>query len=163
MSTLALRPVEPGDEGFLHRVYAAARADEIAPFGWSEAQRDAFMMMQSTLQRRSWEAQFPRVDRAVVLVDGAPAGRMYVDRSGASLQLVDIALLPEHRGAGVGGRLIRALLTEADRTGKPVCLHVARDNRRARRLYERLGFVVTQRSEIYDAMERPPAAASKTS
>lgn len=157
MKTLALRPAGPEDEGFLHRVYAAARAEETASFGWPEAQREAFLRVQSDLQRRSWQAQYPRAERAVVLVDGAPAGRLYVDRSGDAFLLVDIALLPEHRGAGIGAQLLRDLLAEACAARKPVRLHVARDNHRARRLYERLGFTITARTEMFDAMERAPA------
>jgi GNAT superfamily N-acetyltransferase len=40
------------------------------------------------------------------------------------LVLVDIALLPEHRNAGIGTRLIRRLMDEAALAGKPVRPHV---------------------------------------
>jgi ribosomal protein S18 acetylase RimI-like enzyme len=51
--------------------------------------------------------------------------------------------------------LIKDLLTEAERAGKPVSLHVAKDNR-ARRLYERLGFETLEDTGIYFKMESRP-------
>jgi ribosomal protein S18 acetylase RimI-like enzyme len=155
MSTVALRPARPEDDDFLLRVYGSTRAEELAPLGWSEAQLAAFLHMQHTMQRRSWEQQHPRAERAVVLVDGAPAGRLYVDRSGDSIVLVDIALLPEHRGAGVGERLLRDLLAESDASKRPIVLHVARESR-AKKLYERLGFTPTGEDAYRCRMARVP-------
>ncbi len=90
-----------------------------------------------------------------MLVDGRPAGRLYVDRTAARIQIVDIALLPEHRDAGVGGRLLRQLLAEAAESGLPVSLHVTTHNP-AQRLYARLGFVPLAGDEVYLEMVKLP-------
>jgi ribosomal protein S18 acetylase RimI-like enzyme len=153
MTMVTLRPAGPEDGDFLHRVYASTRREAFAAAGLPEAQLAGLLRMQSAVQQRSWEQQYPGVERAVVLVDGAPAGRMYVDRSGGEIRLVDVALLPEHRGAGVGGQLLRELCAEADAEGKTIRLHVDRGSP-ARRLYERMGFVVTGEDEMRYAMER---------
>jgi len=52
---------------------------------------------------------------------------------------VMIGVKPNARGQGVGEKLMRALIGEADRHGLGLCLSVRFENR-ARRLYERLGF-----------------------
>jgi len=82
---------------------------------------------------------------------------MMVYRSGQEFVLVDIALLPDARGMGIGAALIADLLTEAERAGKPVSLHVAKDNR-ARRLYERLGFEICEDTGMYFKMSCHPGA-----
>ncbi len=69
------------------------------------------------------------------------------------LLLVDISLLPEARGSGLGTAILKDLV--AAETG-PVQLHVERTNR-ARRLYERLGFEVVETQPIYLRMVRPAA------
>ena len=52
-----------------------------------------------------------------------------------------MAVAPTHRGAGLGARLLLALLEEADRRGlTTVLLEVRADNPPAQRLYERHGF-----------------------
>jgi len=153
--TLALRPIRPDDEPFLRRVYASTRVDELAPLGWSAEQRDAFLDQQFDAQHRHYQTHYADADFLVILLDNQPIGRLSVARWPEQILLIDIALLPEHRGDGIGSRLIQALLDEADPSGKPVRLHVEKFNR-ARRLYERLGFSIVVDRGVYWFMERAP-------
>jgi ribosomal protein S18 acetylase RimI-like enzyme len=89
-------------------------------------------------------------------LDAAPAGRFYVHRGESEIRIIDIALLPEHRGNGIGSALLRALLSEADAGGKSVTIHVERLNP-ALRLYKRLGFALAEDKGVYLFLERPPA------
>ena len=57
-------------------------------------------------------------------------------RQPTDLNVIDIALLPAHRGRGLGTFLLRELLAEADREGRTVSLHVEFFNR-VRSLYDR--------------------------
>jgi ribosomal protein S18 acetylase RimI-like enzyme len=109
--------------------------------------------MQFDAQRRHYAAQFPAAAHDLVLVDGEPAGRLYVDRDESAILVVDIALLPEQRGRGIGTALLTGLLADADAAGKTVSVHVERGNP-ARRLYERLGFVAVADLGIYVRLER---------
>jgi ribosomal protein S18 acetylase RimI-like enzyme len=95
----------------------------------------------------------------VVLIDREPAGRLYLNRGDSEIRIVDIALLPEHRGKGVGSALLRDLLAEADAHGKRVTIHVERMNP-ALRLYERLGFSVAEDKGVYLFLERQLKTAS---
>jgi ribosomal protein S18 acetylase RimI-like enzyme len=53
----------------------------------------------------------------------------------------DLAVMPTHRGRGIGSRLLDAVTERARQTGCcKVTLEVRASNRHARRLYERLGF-----------------------
>ena len=57
-------------------------------------------------------------------------------------RLYSLAVDPDFRGAGLGQRLAEYVLDKAEEKGITRCfLEVADDNERARRLYERLGFV----------------------
>jgi ribosomal protein S18 acetylase RimI-like enzyme len=67
---------------------------------------------------------------------------------------VDIALLPEYRGMGIGTRLLRDLISESEESGKPLSIHVERFNP-ALRLYERLDFRTVEDKGVYLLMERP--------
>ena len=72
------------------------------------------------------------------------------------IRIVDIALLPEYRGKGIGNGLLRDLLAEADADRESVTIHVERLNP-ALRLYERLGFAVAEDKGVYLFLERPRA------
>ena len=155
-AAVELLPVAAGDREFLHRVYASTRADELAVVPWDEWQKEAFLRAQFDAQDRWYREQYPRASYEVIVVDGERAGRLYLHRGEAEIRIVDVALLPEHRGNGVGTSLLRELLAEADAAGKRVTIHVERLNP-ALRLYERLGFSVAEDKGVYLFLERPPS------
>jgi ribosomal protein S18 acetylase RimI-like enzyme len=154
---VALRPVEPGDEEFLYRVYASTRQEELAQTGWEEAQKESFLRMQFDAQSRYYREHYTEAKFSVILADGRPAGRLYVARWPEEIRIVDIALLPEHRGARIGTSLLRDLISESEESGKPLSIHVERFNP-ALRLYERLGFRKVADKGVYFLMERSPGA-----
>lgn len=144
------RPATPADDAFLRTVYASTREHELAAVSWDPAQRDAFLRMQYDVRERAHRDG--RVE--VILADDVPAGRLHLDHRAAEVRVVDIALLGEFRGRGVGRTVLREVLADAGARGARVTLHVAHDNR-ARTLYERLGFCEIARSELDALMEHP--------
>lgn len=153
-----LRPETDADLPFLRALYATTREDELALLPWSAEQKSAFVAMQFDAQHRHYRAQFPDASFEVVELAGTPIGRLYVDRRRDEVRLVDVALLPEHRGHGLGSALLEAIVAEADAAGLPVTLHVEPRNPAAR-LYARLGFAVVGHAEgtVYQRMRREPA------
>jgi ribosomal protein S18 acetylase RimI-like enzyme len=110
--------------------------------------------MQFDAQDAWWRENYTGATFDVILVEGEPAGRLYVHRGENEIRIVDVALLPEHRGNGIGTSLLRELIAEADADGKSVTIHVERMNP-ALRLYERLGFSVAEDKGVYLFLERP--------
>ncbi|RYZ41413.1 MAG: N-acetyltransferase [Myxococcaceae bacterium] len=135
-----MRPVTPGDDGFLFTLYASTRARELAAWGWSAAQQEVFLRTQYQAQSRSYAAIYPPDGHALIEVDGAPVGRQWLVRTETEMLLVDVTLLPSHQGQGLGTRLLCAIQEEAARARVPVRLNVTRDNP-ALRLYTRHGFM----------------------
>jgi ribosomal protein S18 acetylase RimI-like enzyme len=153
--TVTLRPAGPADEPFLLAVYASTRADELTLVEWSDAEKDAFVLQQFTAQTAHYR-EYENATFDVIEVDGEPAGRLYVARWEHELRIMDVALLPERRGAGVATLLLGELLAEAAEAGKKVSIHVEVGNP-ARRLYERLGFAPVEERGVYVLMEATPA------
>jgi ribosomal protein S18 acetylase RimI-like enzyme len=162
MGGLSLRPVEPRDRELLFRVYASTRAEELAVVPWDERQKEAFLRAQFDAQDRWYREHYAGAGFDVVLVDDEPRGRIYVYRGADEIRIVDIALLPEHRGNGIGSALLRDLIREADAAGKRLSIHVERFNP-ALRLYERLGFSVAEDKGVYLFLERLPAYVNTAS
>jgi ribosomal protein S18 acetylase RimI-like enzyme len=162
MDGVSLRPLGPGDRELVFRVYASTRAEELAVVPWGDAQKEAFLRAQFDAQNRWYCEHYVGASFDVVLVDDEPRGRLYVYRGTDEIRIVDIALLPEHRGNGVGTALLRELLSEADAAGKRLTIHVERFNR-ALRLYERLGFAIAEDKGVYLLLERLPAYVNTAS
>jgi ribosomal protein S18 acetylase RimI-like enzyme len=158
---VALRPIAPGDQAFLSRVYAGTRTDELALVDWDEGQKAAFLAMQFAAQHRYYQEHYADADFAVILAGFRPVGRLYVARWPDEIRIVDIALLPEHRNAGIGTSLLKQLQAEAAQAGKPLRIHVERFNP-ALRLYERLGFRQIDDRGVYWLMEWSAPAGSAT-
>ena len=151
---VVLRVERDDDETFLRRLYASTRLDEFAVVGWSPAQLDSFLRMQFDLQRAHYRRHFADASFSIVVLDGRPVGRLYVHYSRQDVRVLDISLVPEVRGKGIGRWLLGNVLEEARRLAAPVTLHVALGNP-ARRLYERLGFRVVEQDAVNCFMERP--------
>jgi ribosomal protein S18 acetylase RimI-like enzyme len=154
---ITLRPEQPQDESFLFEVYASTRQEELDAWGWPPEMRRQFLTMQFKASQGLHNA-FPDAEFQIVMLDGSNAGRMVVHRTREALHLVDIALLPQHRNAGIGAALMQRVFGEAAATKRPLRLLVLKSNRAAR-FYSRLGFVKTGETEMHLEMEwRAPAA-----
>lgn len=173
-----LRPVEDRDLPFLAELYASTRREEVAQTPWSEEQKEAFLRWQFENQHWHYREYYPRCELLVIEEEGepgegggaaapgagpsaAPIGRLYVDRWQDQIRLVDISLLPEHRGRGLGTALLRELLAEGEARGLPVTIHVEFNNP-ALSLYRRLGFRHVDSNGIYYLMKwTPPNLSSR--
>jgi ribosomal protein S18 acetylase RimI-like enzyme len=149
----ALRPETAADVPFLRRLYASTRWEELrAVTDWTDAQKQAFLESQFALQRHHYLTYYASTDCAILDKDGVPAGRLYVDRQASTLRVVDISLLPEWRGRGVGTELMQAVIAEARAAGKTVGIMVEKHNP-AQRLYRRLGLREVADEGVYWFME----------
>jgi ribosomal protein S18 acetylase RimI-like enzyme len=154
---LTFRRITEADLPFLARVYAATRAEELAVTGWSEEQKTAFLQDQFRGQHAHYQKYYPNADWLVTTHGADDVGRLYIERWPTQHRIIDIAFLPEHRGKGFGGALLRDLLDEAAACGKAATIHVEKLNP-AMRLYRRLGFATEEDKGVYDLMRWTAAA-----
>jgi ribosomal protein S18 acetylase RimI-like enzyme len=152
-----LRPAGPGDGDLLLAVYASTRAAELARVPWDDATKRAFVEQQYDAQDVHYRAHYPGATWQVIEAGGEPAGRLIIHRGDSDIRVMDIALLPEHRGHGLGTAVLGELAAEADAAQRRLSIHVERTNP-ARRLYERLGFRAVEAGEVYVLMERAPVS-----
>ena len=148
---IALRASAPEDRPLLCAIYGSTRAAELALVPWDDAAKHAFVAQQFAAQDEHYRRHYPGATLDVIEVGGTPAGRLYVHRGDADIRIMDIALLPQFRGRGIGTRLLGGLLDEGRATGRTVSIHVERSNP-ARNLYERLGFRPAEEHGIYVLM-----------
>jgi GNAT superfamily N-acetyltransferase len=150
--SLRLRPITPEDEAFLANLYASTRAEELSVTSWSDEEKSLFCRMQFNAQTAHYRENYPGASFQIIERNSLPAGRLYVARWEREIRIVDIALMPEHRGAGIGTKFLKELQEEAKAAGKKLSIHVEQFNP-ARRLYERLGFKQVEEKGVYLLME----------
>ena len=148
--------VLPDDEPFLENLYASTR-DDLNGFITDKSQLRHLLQMQHKAQQASYLAVFPNAAHDILLLGGKAIGRLIVDRRADAVHGVDLALLPEVRGKGIGTIVLRNLFKECEATRVPLIFHVLKTNP-ARRLYERLGCIVTGGDITHFSMEWRPEA-----
>lgn len=153
---ISLRPVTPADREFLLAVYGGTRERELSQVAWEEGQKEAFILWQFERQAEEYNQRFPDARYNVILVDGVPAGRIWVGGDDKQIRLLDIAIIPEFQNRGVGTYLLRQLMAEATQAQKVLRHMVFVLNDNAHRFYERLGFVVIEDLGGYKHMEWSP-------
>jgi ribosomal protein S18 acetylase RimI-like enzyme len=158
---IELRQVTAADRDFLRELYASTRAAELALVPWTEAEKAAFVAMQFDAQDAAYRHGYAEADFLIVLDRGQPIGRLYVGRLPGELRIIDVTLMPAHRGHGIGTALMHSVVEQADREGLAATLHVEPWNP-AKWLYERLGFQIVELRGVYEFMRRPAAAQLKT-
>jgi len=148
----SLRPTQSEDLGFLYDVYASTRFEELQQTPWSDDQKSAFLRMQFDAQHQWYHGRFADAQYQVIELDGAPVGRLYVERTGDMVHIIDIALMPAYRNRGIGSAHLHALMDEAADANLPLRIFVETFNP-ARRLYDRLGFRVVSEHGVHLQME----------
>lgn len=132
-----LRPASPEDYPWLWSL----KRETMRPYveqmwgGWDEIAQESFF-------HRNFEPSNIRV----IVAEGRDVGLLHVERENEGLFLANIQILPAFQNRGVGSAVVRRAIDEAHAAGLPLRLQVLKSNHPARRLYERLGFELTQES-----------------
>jgi ribosomal protein S18 acetylase RimI-like enzyme len=156
--TVTLRPESELDEPFLRRLIVETIAGGLGASQWPEPMRSHLLGIQYAARRQSHRANFPEAASYIVDADGTDAGWTVVTTLPREIQLVEIMVLGELRGRGIGTSVIRQVLANAAAVAKPVRLHVNVTNHAAIELYQRLGFRRIDGDEVQHVMECLPLA-----
>ena len=149
---ITLRPMTDADLPFLERLYGTTREAELARTGWTDEEKASFIRFQFEAQHAHYTKHYAAADFLVIERAGQPIGRLYLDWRKDELRIVDIALMPEARGDGLGTGLLTELQDRARERNVAVSIHVEQMNP-AMTLYRRLGFQKVDEHGVYDLME----------
>ncbi len=124
---------------------------------WTDRQKDEFLHMQFNAQHSFYHEQFSSAQFDIIESTNEShnyisIGRLYVERRADEIRIIDIALLPEYRGKGIGGELMQSLMEEASGSNLSVTIHVEHNNP-AMHLYQRLGFRHIRDEGVYFFMK----------
>lgn len=151
---VSVRPSQEADEDFHRALFFSVRAPEFMVAGWPEAVLRDFLAGQSQLQRRHYANVYSGALTQIVTHDGTPIGRLILYATPGDIRVVDISLLPDWRGGGLGSALLEAVETQAVAARVSVSLSVDLHNP-ARRLYLRRGFVPVSDDGMAQEMRLP--------
>src|SRR6266508_3833620 len=134
-----LRKAGEADFQFLYELHEATMRDYVeATWGWDDQ-----------FQLTHFRQNFLPEQLSIVVVDGVDSGVIAVESRPADVFLGAIKLHPRIQRRGIGAALVRRVVAEAEARHVPVRLNVLKVDVGARRLYQRLGFVVVGETETH--------------
>jgi GNAT superfamily N-acetyltransferase len=155
---ITFRGVQPADDQFIFEVYSSSREQEMALVPWNDAQREAFLRMQCAAQLSHYQKHHPKAEHAIILEEGSPVGRIYIDRAENKIEILDLTILTAHRGKGTGSYILKQLQDESRKVNKPLNIYVESFNP-SLALFERLGFKKKSDEGINFLMEWNPSGS----
>lgn len=136
---IEFRQIEDDDFDFLWRLHNATLKKYVSQtWGWDE-----------TWQKKNFAGEFETKNGKIIVFEKRDAGFFWFKEKPEENLLVSIRLLPEFQNKGIGTQIIKNLTKHSE---KPFRLQVLKVNP-ARRLYERLGFQITEETETHFVMK----------
>ena len=144
-----VRPATPADTPFLKELHQRAYRDVIVrQVGYWDG----------TAQDYWFTKGLAEADFSVVEENGEPVGAIALQDTPERLYIAELQILPEWQARGLGTALLLMQLEHAQQLQKPIDLRVLHASR-ARSLYERHGFVVTEQTPTHYVMKWQPSRA----
>jgi ribosomal protein S18 acetylase RimI-like enzyme len=148
----SLRHAQDKDIARLRLLYADTRAEEMRPVPWPQTVKQQFLDQQFDLQHQHYLKHYADADFQVIEHNNVLLGRYYLLRTAPEHLVIDICMMAEKRGLGIGRALIQESQREAQALQRGMQLHVIKHNTRALTLYEKLGFKISGGTEMHHYM-----------
>ena len=146
---IALRPASDADELFLFELFRALRAGRFDFQPGGHPQMAVTIRLQFKAQEHALASRYPGSEHSIILLDGAPVGRLRVARDETGFELADMSILPDHQRKGIGSAVMKNLIAEVHRGGLSIRSMVAQANEASFHFYRHLGFDVTGQDAGY--------------
>lgn len=154
---ISLRAETADDASFLEELVIAVREGELGYRALPNDERTRLLKQQNRLQLSHYRRKFPQAFFLIVEANSRPVGRLYLNHLRELIHLIELSLLPEMQGHGIGHQLLRTIQAEALRRQIPITLSVEHRNP-AVTFYQRLGFRTSGSSDTHLRMQwQPPA------
>ena len=155
----SVRPCTAPDDALVYDVFCTTWQSEVAALP-NQSLAQHVLRIQHIAQERRLAETHPGFERLVVLDDGEPAGRLYLDRNGAQIEILDLTLLEQARGREVGTRLMSELFDLATREDRTIEISISRRREQTNNFYLKQGFRLTAVDDLDNHFEwSPPRTA----
>jgi GNAT superfamily N-acetyltransferase len=136
---ISLIPATETDRAFFRQVHHEAYRETIeSMFVWDDAEQDRFA-----------DTDFDNRIMHIVMLGEERCGVVGHQDQGDHIELGPIYILPVYQNKGIGSGIVKLYIQKATDQKAQLKLKTLRTNTRAKELYERLGFTVSDQTEQY--------------
>lgn len=138
-----LKKVKESDEKLIYNIKKASNYNYIQKiWGWDEQ-----------YQIKDFESDFIKENFKIISASGQDIGFIQVAENSSNINITEIHIMSDHQGNGVGSNIINGIINKANSNRKTVTSGCFIDNFRAKDLYERLGFQITNITDTHYEMK----------
>ena len=107
LAEISLRPESAEDAPFIDELVIAVSEMERGFRDLPVDERTRLLVEQSRLQQADYRRKFPQAHFLVIVVSGKLVGRFYVNHTTNHTRVVELSVLPDYQGHGIGHQLSR--------------------------------------------------------
>lgn len=139
-----IRTATPDDHDLIYTL----KSQSVRPYvekiwGWDES-----------YQEKDFDSDFSQIEQfKVIEINGKFIGFVQCYLEHSCYHVVEIHLLPEYRGRGMGSGILKALQKTCMAQGRKIQIGCFKENNRAKDLYQRLGFIQTGETDTHHILE----------
>ena len=139
-----IRSARPDDHDFIYLLKSASIRPYVEKiWGWDEY-----------YQRHDFDSDFSAIEQfSVIEVDGNFAGFVQYYFEQPYYEIVEIHLLPEYRGNGIGSKILRSFQEICIAQDRKIRIGCFKENVKAYHLYRKLGFVLSEETDTHYILE----------
>jgi RimJ/RimL family protein N-acetyltransferase len=164
---VTLRREHDQDGDFLYRLFRSHAFSAFGPLPVDDAMKESLVRMQFASRAATYRSQYPEALFAILERDGIPFGRVVVDEPllgsprgspGGAACIVDLELLAESCGSGIGSAVMTSLVRWLGERCEAVRCTVLVGNEASLRMCRRAGFLPVADHPPHVELEwrRPP-------
>lgn len=148
---LNIRPSTSSDVTFIEELYTSLR-DDLNMISCDSDFVEELKHQQFIAQTSSYEEQFPNAMTFIIEYHSDSVGRAILDFGAEEVRLVDISLVKQVQGKGLGTAIVQSFIASAEQVRTPLRLSVLNSNFSAKQIYTKLGLVPDGSNGMYDLM-----------
>lgn len=138
-----LREVTQQDYNFIYHVKTTTLKPHIElVWGWDEA-----------VQTKYLEESFGLETQLIISYEDKEIGILELNELNQRIDVVELEILPEYQRKGIGTNILKDIIQEYKGKGKNVGIGCFKINADAKRLYERLGFILIKETPTHYVLE----------
>ena len=139
-----IRSATPEDHDWIYELKARSVRPYIEKiWGWDES-----------YQQRDFNSDFSQIDQfKVIEIDRTLIGFVQCYLEHSYYNVVEIHLLPEFQGRGIGSDILKSLQENCIAKDRKIRIGCFKENCRAKNLYQKLGFIQTEETDTHYILE----------
>ncbi len=128
MTHVSIRPITQEDDHLLRLCHDYSRQGELESLGWSQEQRELFLLTLYERQRQLYHVHYDWSQFGIITLAEQDIGCLLINEHQEHIELIDFTLLPDFRGQGHARQIIHDLQQQALSKGKAIKMMLSESN-----------------------------------